>query len=369
MNSVGGRASAYDARMARPSLVRSLLLPVLLAPLLSAQKPAVAVYVLAGQSNMEGKAQNILWEHQATDAKTAAFFAPFRDDDNGEWIVRDDVFVDYLGRRGPLTLGFGSKDRTGLEFAFGLRVGDAHDEPVLLVKTAWGGRSLFRDFRPPSAGLPPESVLQQQLEQQQKKVRQNNEKRQRDDALPTMADIRAAYGADYRKMLAELRRALADCGENFPALRGREPKLSGFVWFQGWNDQYGGAELEYERNMRLFIEDVRRDLEAPGLPFVIGVMGQNGKQPAKGAMATIQQAQLAMQHVAGFEDDVRAVRTDELQDEAAAALYPEWKQRVEQWQKVGSDRPYHYLGSAIWYSRIGYALADAMLEIHGAKVR
>ena len=60
--------------------------------------PQVRVVVLAGQSNMEGKAQNKLWEHQAVDAKTAAFFAPFRDDDNQQWVVRDDVWIKFFGR-------------------------------------------------------------------------------------------------------------------------------------------------------------------------------------------------------------------------------------------------------------------------------
>ncbi|MEX0794715.1 MAG: hypothetical protein WD045_16375 [Pirellulaceae bacterium] len=31
--------------------------------------------------------------------------------------------------------------------------------------------------------------------------------------------------------------------------------------------------------------------------------------------------------------------------------------------KVGGDFPYHYLGSAIWFNRIGGAMADAMIEL------
>ena len=31
-------------------------------------------------------------------------------------------------------------------------VGDAYEEPVLLVKLSWGGKSLAKDFRPPSSG-------------------------------------------------------------------------------------------------------------------------------------------------------------------------------------------------------------------------
>ena len=55
---------------------------------------------------MEGKAQNPLLEHQATDAKTAELFAHLRADD--DWIVRDDVFIQFLNRKGGLTIGYGS---------------------------------------------------------------------------------------------------------------------------------------------------------------------------------------------------------------------------------------------------------------------
>ena len=40
----------------------------------------VKVFILAGQSNMEGKAQNKLLEYQATDKKTADLFAHLRKD-------------------------------------------------------------------------------------------------------------------------------------------------------------------------------------------------------------------------------------------------------------------------------------------------
>lgn len=333
----------------------------------AAQRKPVAVFILAGQSNMEGKAQNILWEHQAVADETVEFFAPFRDAKNEEWVTRDDVFIKYLGRHGRLTLGYGSPNRTGLEYAFGLRVGDALKEPVLLIKTAWGGRSIRKDFRPPSAGLPPREVLAEELKKAQKNVTNRNAKHKRNEPLPTMDDLVKGYGKDYRAMMVELQGAMSECGKLFPELKGRKLDLRGFVWFQGWNDQYGGAELEYEQNMKHFINDVRKDLQASALPFVIGVMGQNGKKPAKGAMATIQAAQVAMEKVPAFVGNVRAVPTDVLQDEAAAALYPEWKKRMEEWQRTGSDHAYHYLGSAIWFSRIGYELADAILELQKSK--
>ena len=228
-----------------------------------------------------------------------------------------------------------------------------------MVKTAWGGRSIRKDFRPPSSGLPSDAVLEKELADAVKRTENNNKKRNRDDALPTRAQIEAGYGRDYRLMIEEVRATTQKSGELFPELKGRDLELAGFVWFQGWNDQYGGAELEYEQNLRNFIGDVRKDLDAPELPFVIGVMGQNGAGEAKGAMLAIQKAQTAVTDIQG----VVAVRTDKLVDEAAAKLYPEWKQRFEEWERTGSDHRYHYLGSAIWFSRIGFALADALLPL------
>ena len=58
----------------------------------------VKVFVLAGQSNMEGKVQSKLMEHQATDAKTKDQFKHLRKGD--DWITRDDVFIKYLGEHG-----------------------------------------------------------------------------------------------------------------------------------------------------------------------------------------------------------------------------------------------------------------------------
>lgn len=326
----------------------------------AADADTVRVFILAGQSNMEGKAPNGLLEFQATDPGTRELFAHLRRGD--KWIVRDDVFIKFLERKGPLTIGYGSRDRTGVELEFGTAMGEHFREPVLLIKTAWGGHSLFKSFRSPSAGLPADDVLRAELDREQERVRKNNEKNQRNDPLPTLDEIKAGYGESYRNMLAEVRQTLDQLGELFPELQGKTPKLTGFVWFQGWNDQYG-AEGEYESNMAHFIRDVRKDLDAPQLPFVIGVMGQNGSKPAKGAMLTIQQAQLAMNDVPEFRGNVKAIRTDVLIDKAAEALYPQWKERPEEWQRTGGDHPYHYLGSAIWFNRIGKSMGEAMLEL------
>lgn len=320
----------------------------------------VKVFILAGQSNMEGKAPNALFEHQAKDPKTKDFFEHLRKND--QWIVRDDVFIKFLERKGALTIGFGSPDRTGPELEFGTVVGNHFDEPVLLIKTAWGGHSLVKNFRPPAAGFPATDKLQVELAQARDRVEKNNAKNNKTDPLPTLDDIKKPYGSSYRNMLTEVKETFDNFETLFPALKGTKLELAGFVWFQGWNDQYGGQD-EYESNMKHFIRDVRKDLNAPKLPFVIGSMGQNGSKPAEGAMLTIQKAQLAMNDVPEFKGNVKAIRTDVLVDKAAEELYPHWKERFEEWKLTGGDHGYHYLGSAIWFTRIGKAMGDAMLEL------
>jgi alpha-galactosidase len=325
------------------------------------QAETVKVFILAGQSNMEGKATNDLLNHQATAPATKDLFAHLRKD--GEWIVRDDAFIKYLKRHGGLTIGYGSPKRTGVELEFGTAMADKFDEPVLLIKTCWGGHSLFKLFRSPSAGMPSEEKLQEELANAQKRVKNNNEKKNRNDPLPTMEDIKAPYGSSYRNMMAEIKETFDNYETMFPALKDKKLEVAGFVWFQGWNDMYGGAEKEYASNMEHFIKDVRKDLDAPKMPFVIGVMGQNGSKLAKNAMLAVQEAQLAMENVPEFKGNVKAIRTDVLVDKVAEKLYPEWRERFEEWKLTGSDFAYHYMGSAIWFNRIGREMGNAMLGL------
>lgn len=337
--------------------VVSLLVAIAWADAARAEKTA-KVFVLAGQSNMEGKAQNSLLESQATDARFKDFWANYRTGDT--WTVRDDVFVTFFGRQGPLTIGYGSPQATGPELAFGWVVGEYCKEPVLLIKTAWGGHSLYKNFRPPSAGLPSEQELQAELAAAQKK-----------QPAATIDEIKAGYGDSYRKMLAEVKRVLAEKDTLFPALAGYKPEIAGFFWFQGFNDQFGdAAPAAYEANMKHFIADVRKDLGAPKMPFVIagiGTFGADGTMKPKedSGVAKVLQGQLAMNDVAEFKGTVKAFETAPLYDKEAAAIFPQWKERLEEWKKVGSDRPYHYLGSGIWYSRIGKAAGEAMVELLG----
>jgi hypothetical protein len=325
-------------------------------PVFAADKP-VKVFILAGQSNMEGKAKVSLAEYQADQPATRDVFSHMRHE--GKWLGRDDVWIKFLDRKGKLFVGYGSPGCIGPELEFGWAVGDNYDEPVLIIKTAWGGRSLYRDFRPPSAGLPKDAVLEKMLADLKKQKGKENS---------TLADVKKPFGAAYRDMLKEVSDTLANLKKLFPDYKGQGYEIAGFVWFQGWNDMINAdATAEYAANLTHFIRDVRKDFESPKLPFVIGQMGVDGKKPGAN-IKKFKDAQAAVMDVPEFKGNVALVKTDAFWDTDAEAVFKKrWRENLEEWNKVGSDYPYHYLGSAKTMCKIGRAFGEAVLELRGEK--
>src|SRR5262249_12096715 len=234
---------AARSRLRWPLLVGAAVLLVgivVLAALKSVQRPAapgrsakyapgatdrpIKVFVLAGDSNMAGRAKVSLLKYQANQARTKERLQHLIHD--GKWVVREDVWIKYFKKKGNLTVGFGQEtDRFGPELEFGHVVGDYFDEQVLLIKTSWGGNTLNRDFRSPSSGRPPQEVLEKERKELQKF-----------NANARLADAERTYGALYREMLKEVRETLANLGEHFPGYRGQGFEIAGFVYFSGWND-------------------------------------------------------------------------------------------------------------------------------------
>ena len=360
----------------------------------AADQKLVKVFILAGQSNMEGKGGvDPLLNHQIDAPETRDFFAHLHED--GKYIERDDVWINYLERRGKLTVGYGSPGRIGLELEFGHVMGNHFEEPVLLIKTAWGGKSIGRDFRPPSSGLQSKEKIDEFVGNMVKRdynnlIRNEWNQAKKDNPKITRREIEAksdasieaihkakadeyrkevidSYGHFYRLMMSEIKTTLSELKTRFPDYEGRGYESAGFVWFQGWNDMYNGFQDEYAANMKNFIRDVRKDLAKPDLPFAIGIMGQNGFKPAKGNMAIVKAAQASMNDVPEFAGNVRAIPTDVYWDKRADAAFPTWRENVAEWKKIGSDFPYHYLGSTITFTKIGRALGQAILELRAGK--
>ena len=185
---------------------------------LAKEKKPVKVFILAGQSNMEGKCKiDPLLNHQIKAPETRDFFAHFHKD--GEYIEREDVWINYLKRRGNLTVGYGSPGCIGLELQFGHVMGNHYAEPVLLIKTAWGGKSIGIDFRPPSSGLQSDEAIAESVENMIKRdynniIRNEWNKAKKDNpdikrkeieekSSASIEEIRKAKADEYRKQVVD----------------------------------------------------------------------------------------------------------------------------------------------------------------------
>lgn len=316
-----------------------VLLSVLMGLGSSVMAKPLKVYILAGQSNMEGHAAVSTFDYMALDPKTAPILKEMRDAD-GKPRVCDNVWISYLtgGNTfgegfGKLTAGYGSRGnpaqdggKIGPEFTFGIYMQKIVNEPILIIKTAWGGKSLNTDFRSPSAG--PYQFSEQQLEQFKQRG-QDIEKMKAQKAEET--------GRFYRLMMDHVKMVLKDIKRVCPVYNEKDGyELAGFVWFQGWNDMCdggtypnrdkpGGYDL-YSELMAHFIRDVRKDLSAEKMPFVIGVMGVGGVKDKPDYFREAMAAPAAMPE---FKGNVTAVLTEKFWDHAIEAAQPK-KQKIDQ---------------------------------------
>ena len=135
------------------ALFMGLVLPASAGPL--------KIYLLVGQSNMQGHAAERTLEHLGMDPKTAPLLKAIRNAD-GTAKLQKDVWISSIEpslesgeKHGRLTVGYGAGGRepkVGPELTFGFTMQQHVGESILLIKTSWGGKSLNTDFRPPSAG-------------------------------------------------------------------------------------------------------------------------------------------------------------------------------------------------------------------------
>jgi alpha-galactosidase len=355
-------------------------------------KGPVKVFILAGQSNMEGhggvKTLDQLGEHPTH----GDLLKKVRNND-GSFVVRDDVFVSYQKSDGrikrPLSVGMGAwgAEWFGPELMFGIGMGDQFNEPDLLIKTCWGGHSLYGNFRPPGAGK----------------------------AAYVTGYKPEEIGASYHKMVKEVRECLANLDTDFPQLKGLKTDLCGFVWFQGWNDMCQPGDSirqqvydEYCPNFVHLVQDLRTEFKVPKLPVVMGDLGVGGEKADKN-MLDFRAAQAKIASSPELKGTLGYVRTapfwypelDELpakmnaeesrvRNAVATQLKEQLKGRPEaadpkrmeqlvkeagdqalindaayQHAKIESDRHVcnwycHYQGSARVYCLVGYSLAEAM---------
>ena len=289
----------------------------------------VRVFVLAGQSNMEGQGVvdldhpqyynggkgNLIWS--MSNGSSKQMMRHLRNSD-GVWAERSDVLVRYQTahglKKGALGIGYTAypgKHHIGPELQFGHILGDHLDEPILLIKTCWGGKSLFKDFRPPGAG--------------------------------------GVTGDFYRKMIQDVEHALKVFPSEFPSLAGKRCEMSGMVWFQGWNDMFNEqSRLEYADNLIHLVDDFREHFNVPTLPVLIVETGNLGEQASEN-MFEIRRAQKAAAKHFGPRGKVVFVKT------SAFARPKEFSPNI--------GHGHHWFGNAESYFLIGDAMGRGMLPL------
>ena len=220
-----------------------------------------------------------------------------------------------------------------------------------------------------------------------------------------------ATGVYYRLMIEHVRKVLVDIKRVVPEYDPKQGyELAGFVWFQGFNDlvstwtydkcnQPGGFD-KYSQLLADFIRDVRKDLNAPKLPFVIGVMGIGGVK-ADPSQLYFRQAEATPASLPEFKGNVVAVQTAQYWDDdleglrrRLEALWPKMDTRAADAVKknpklteaeveavkmqvvaenftteerkplnAASNGGYHYLGAAKIMAPIGKVFAEAMANL------
>lgn len=323
------------------------------------------VFILAGQSNMQGKGvvekgrdpnnynntnlvgglgslRNMLNKNpnrygyladSSSIANTSNTTVP-------GWKTLPNVWVSYFtsgatasatqARKGYLDADFGngaSSGQIGPEYGFGLVAGSQLSDPVLIIKTAWGGNSLAWNFRPPSSGT---------------------------TTLTNINTMRDAYNfmvADVHSILNNLGTELS--GFSYNPANGYE--IVGFGWHQGYNDRISaGATAEYEANMTNLIKDFRTEFGVPNLPFVIGTT----------SMANVDSDSLGLQLVAAQ----KAVANPTLHPEFAGTVATiDTKQYDYGTDASPSTEGFHWNWNAESYFNIGEKMGQAMMNLLAAQ--
>ncbi len=306
----------------------------------------VKVYIMSGQSNMVG-----LGNVYGTDDKSLETMTlrqnkfPNLVNEAGGWTQRQDVryrgVISAIHNKG-LTPGCGaSSNNLGPELGFGHIMGWYHDEPVLLLKSSIGNRSLSWDILPPGAagyGLPIPTTPGAWYGGKQYDIYFKDESQwaHPDAAVTNVVDVLDNFAAQY------------------PGWATQGFEIAGFVWWQGERDLgVSSWAAAYEQNLVTLIDSLRsyyttryRGKVATNAPFVLGTLGEATLEmttPANGV--AVRDAHLAVDSTTGSNPqiNVKTVYTNPLSE--------------------GGEGNNHYLNRAGTYMLVGDAMGRAMVDL------
>ncbi len=308
-----------------------------------AGKP-IKVFILMGQSNMVGMgdlgpetAKGTLKYLTTTDKKYPWLV------DGEKWTERKDVYYyDARVKKGaPLSPTANNGKSIGPELGFGYVLGQVLDEPVLILKSCIGNRSLGWDLLPPGskpftfegktyAGY--KDTPDSWVEGQPKK------------------EVKWYAGKQYDDDQTNAKAALKEIARWYPGYKEQGYEVAGFVWWQGHKDTGNAAHAsKYEENLERLIDSLRKDYDASKAKFVLATgCGNPGRD---GLGKKIAEAQLAVgdaKKYPKFDGNVKALDVRDLWREADVSP---------------KNQGYHYNRNAETYTEVGLRLGWAMAEL------
>ena len=331
------------------------------------QTKKVKVFILMGQSNMVGMGDILPADKPGTLTtltKTEKKY-PFLVDDAGQWTARKDVFYyDARVKKGGALTVTSNGNAIGPELGFGFVMGQLLDEPVLVLKSCTGNRSLGWDLLPPGSKRYTAEVTGRRGQIVTKVFAGYKDKPDSwiaDAAKGTATEpppwldpktgkpIEWYAGKQYDDDMTNAKAALADLPKIYPDYQGQGYEIAGFVFWQGHKDQNAVHAAHYEQNLARLIPSLRKNYDAPNAKFVLATGCGN---PGRGSFGLqIAEAQLAIADVKrhpAFTGNVSAVDSRDL------------------WREVDvppKNQGHHYNRNAGTYMETGLRLGWAMAEL------
>ena len=331
----------------------------------AAEGKTVKVFILLGQSNMVGMGKigsQAQGKHGGAEGSLEAAVKEKKKytylvDEQGNWAERSDVrFVRMMSGRGGGMQQLNNEWMTvktcktiGPEFGIAHIVGDAIEQPVMLLKSCIGNRSLGWDLLPPGSQRFEAEVTDKQGN---KTTRVFAGYKDSPDSWvkgtePTPVGWYA--GKQYDDDTSYAKTVLADLNKFCPGATKYE--VAGFFFWQGEKDC--GNEVHaahYEQNLVNFIKQLRKDFNCPDAKFVLATLGEANKGIG-GTEGMVLAAQLAVDGTSGkhpeFKGNVATVYTNPMAQ--------------------GGSGNGHYNGNAEVYMDVGEAMGKAMVALLKSK--
>ncbi len=311
----------------------------------------VKVFVLMGQSNML-EMGNVAGDKDGTleyAVKNEGLY-PFLIDGEGKWTTRQDVRnVAVMGSGGPgetqvrknewLSVSGG---KIGVEQGIGHHLGNALEEPVLILKSAIGNRSLGWDLLPPGS---PSYEFKDPKDGKTYVYAGSGQSPDRWEKGTEPKAIAWKAGLQYDGDIARAKEVLDNLDKYYPGAKMYE--VAGFLWWQGDKDRYntGHAEM-YERNLANLIAALRKDFNAPNAKFVCATLGQTDRDNPTGTEKPILEGKFAISDPKKYPKLVGAVAT--------VYTHP---------LSMGSSSNAHYGNNAKTYMNVGLGMGEAMVQL------